>query len=84
VIWASLSAGALLTALAALVGDLAAKDRQGVTMGSLATAGDVGSATGPLLAYALAVTLDLRWIYLLCAAILASGFIATIGQGTKK
>jgi MFS family permease len=84
VILVSLSAGALLTAVAALVGDLAPADRQGVTMGSLATAGDIGSATGPLVAYALAVTVDLRWIYLLCAAILASGFVATIGQETIK
>jgi MFS family permease len=71
----------LITALAALVGDLAAGDRQGITMGALATAGDTGSALGPLLAYALAVSLDLRWVYLLSAVALASGLVVTIGMG---
>jgi len=75
------SAAALLTALAALVGDLASGERQGVTMGALATAGDAGSAIGPLVAFALAATMDLRWIYLMSAVALASTFIATVGQG---
>jgi MFS family permease len=61
------------------VGDLAAGERQGVTMGGLATAGDTGSGIGPLVAYALAVTLDLRWVYLLSAVALASGLAVTIG-----
>lgn len=74
----SLSAGGLVTALAALVGDFAVGNRQGVIMGGLATAGDIGSAAGPLLAYALAVTLDLRLVYLFCAVALASGLVATI------
>lgn len=76
----SLSSGALLTAVAALVGDLAKGERQGVIMGGLATAGDIGSATGPLVAYALAVPLGLRWVYLLCAVALATGLLATLGQ----
>ena len=78
----SFSAGGLLTALAALVGDLAAGERQGVTMGALATAGDTGSAIGPPVAYALAVTLDLRWVYLFCALALASCLLAILGQGS--
>jgi MFS family permease len=76
----SMSAAALAATLAALVGDLAVGNRSGVTMGGLATAGDLGSATGPLVAYALAPVLDLRWVYLFCAVALASGLIATIGQ----
>ena len=77
----ALSTGALASALAALVGDRATGSRQGMTIGSLATAGDIGSATGPLLAYALVSVLDLRWVYLLCAAVLASGLFAAVGQG---
>jgi DHA1 family multidrug resistance protein-like MFS transporter len=84
VILASLGAGALLTALAALVGDLAAEDRQGVTMGSLATAGDVGSAAGPPLAYALAVSVDLHWVYLSCAAALVLGLVATFAPAARQ
>jgi MFS family permease len=77
----SLGAAALAATLAAIVGDLAKEGRQGVTMGGMATAGDIGSALGPPLAYALAVTLDLRWVYLICILALASGLVATIGQG---
>jgi len=76
----SLSAGGLIAVLAALVGDRAANDRPGVTMGGLATAGDIGSAAGPLLAYALVTILDLRQVYLLCAVALASGLLATVGK----
>jgi MFS family permease len=76
----SLSAGALIAVLAAVVGDLATSNRSGITMGAMATAGDIGSATGPLVAYALASALDLRWVYLLCAALLASCLLATLGS----
>ena len=77
----SLSAGALAATVIALVGDLADGGRQGLTMGGLATAGDMGSALGPVFAFALAVVLDLRWIYLVCAVALVSGLLATLGQG---
>lgn len=72
----ALSTGALLTNLAALTGDLAASDRQGRAIGGLATAGDVGSAAGPLLAYALVSLIDLRWVYLLCSLAFASSLLA--------
>jgi MFS family permease len=62
----ALSSGMLLTNLAALTGDLAAGQGQGRAIGRLATAGDAGSAAGPLLAYAMLALIDLRWIYLLC------------------
>jgi MFS family permease len=80
----SLGAAALAATLAAIVGDLAQEGRQGVTMGGLATAGDIGSALGPPLAYALVVALDLRWVYLVCALALASGLLAAIGQGREQ
>jgi MFS family permease len=72
----ALSTGALLTNLAAMTGDLAAGDRQGRAIGGLATAGDVGSAAGPLLAYALVSLIDLRWVYLLCSLAFASSLLA--------
>ncbi len=78
----SLSAGALIAVLAALVGDLTVGNhRRGLTVGALAAAGDLGSATGPLLAYALVVALDLRWVYLVCAVALVSCLVAVAGQG---
>jgi DHA1 family inner membrane transport protein len=79
----ALSAGALVAVLAAIVGDRATEARQGITIGGLATAGDIGSATGPLLAYALAPALELRWVYLLCAVVLASGLLAAAGRGSR-
>lgn len=79
----ALSAGALITGVVALVGDLAPQDRQGITIGGLATVGDIGSAAGPLVAYTLAVALDLRWVYLMCAVALASGMLVTFGLGTR-
>lgn len=71
----ALSTGTLLTTLAALTGDLAARDRQGRAIGNLATAGDVGSAAGPLLAYALLSLVDLRWVYLMCGLGFLSGLL---------
>jgi MFS family permease len=80
----ALSAGGLITALYSLVGDLSSKERQGITVGGLATAGDIGSAAGPLVAYALVAILDLRWVYLICAAILATAMFATVGMSRSE
>jgi MFS family permease len=79
----SLSAGSLAATVTALVGDLAEKQHQSLTMGGLATAGDIGSASGPVFAFGLAAVLDLRWVYLACALALASGVLATLGQGAS-
>ena len=43
-------------------------------MGMYATSGDLGSAAGPLLAYAVSPFLDLRWAYLACGF----GFVASL------
>ncbi len=66
----SLSVGSLIAVLAAIVGDGSAGRRSGMAMGIMATAGDIGSATGPLAAYALASFLALHQVYLLCAGLL--------------
>jgi MFS family permease len=79
----ALSSGALLAALAALVGDATTASRQGRAIGGLATAGDLGSASGPLLAYALIPVIDLRWVYLMCAAGFMVGLVAIRGLGTR-
>lgn len=83
VILIALSTGILLTTLAALTGDLATSDRQGWTMGRLATAGDVGSAAGPLLAYALLSLIELRWVYLLCSLGFASSLLVIRYAGDR-
>ena len=53
----------------ALVGDLSAEGRHGRQLGWLFTTGDLASAIGPLLAYALIPWLGLSQIYLLAAGL---------------
>jgi len=65
--------GAVVSALAALVGDLAPAGRPGAVMGLYAAVGDVGSTAGPFLVFPLAEVLDLRWIYLICTAAFVIG-----------
>ncbi|HSJ58750.1 MAG TPA: MFS transporter, partial [Anaerolineae bacterium] len=77
-------AGALITAIAALTGDLAAGSRPGAAMGALATAGDVGSAAGPLVAYALATHIELPSIYLGCAALLGCVCAAALAASRRE
>ena len=71
----------MATALAVLVVDMAEEGRKGMTMSGLLQPATSGSALGPPLAYALALTLDLRWVYLCCALALASGLMAVAVQG---
>ena len=56
----------------AIVGDLCAEVVRGRTMGFLFTVGDLTSAVGPLLAYALAPVIGLKYIYVGVAALLAA------------
>jgi len=56
----------------AIVGDLCVEGVRGRTMGFLFTVGDLASAVGPLLAYALAPVIGLKVIYVGVAALLAA------------
>jgi MFS family permease len=65
----ALASGSIQTLVTALIGDLV-KDRQrGRAIGLLHTAGDLGSAAGPLVAYASLPWLGLPWIYRCCAGL---------------
>jgi len=55
----------------ALIGDYANANRRGRLLGLTNTVGDLGSAAGPLLAYALLPLIGLRGVFLLMAAIVA-------------
>lgn len=71
-------AGGSVQALAtALTGDLANQAQRGRAIGLLHTVGDLGSAVGPLVAYALLPWTGLQGVYLLCAALFAGGLILT-------
>ncbi|HEY65239.1 MAG TPA: MFS transporter [Caldilineae bacterium] len=65
------AAGGSIQALATtLIGDLSAGERHGRGLGVLYTLGDLGSAVGPLAAYALLPVAGLPAIYLGCAALM--------------
>jgi MFS family permease len=75
VVLSAFSAGGGMAALTAALGDRAAGHRRGLLVGAYATAGDTGSALGPLIAYPLATALPLSSAYLLCAAAFTAGLI---------
>jgi MFS family permease len=68
----------------ALVGDLSTEQQRGRRLGVLFTIGDLTSAVGPPLAYALAPYLGLRLVYLLCLAIVAVMFLAALHWAVKQ
>jgi MFS family permease len=68
----SIGDGFLHPAIVVWTGDGAPPHLRGVIMGGLATAGDLGSAIGPLVAYALLEISGLRAAYVLCAVLMLS------------
>jgi MFS family permease len=62
----------------ALAGDLVGQARRGRAVGLVHTVGDLGSAVGPPVAYALLPGLGLSGVYLLCAALFTIGLILTL------
>jgi MFS family permease len=61
----------------ALAGDLVNREQQGRAIGLLHTVGDIGSAAGPPVAYALLPGIGLSGVYLLCAGLFAVGLVLT-------
>jgi MFS family permease len=71
----ALCTGAVLAGLTAWVGDLTPPGRQGAVIGAYATAGDIGSTAGPLVAFGLLGVATLESVYLLSALALAAGLL---------
>jgi MFS family permease len=72
-------AGSSLQALTtAIVGDTAGDTYRGRAIGLLHTSGDLGSALGPLVAYALLPWIGLTGVYTLCAGLFLLGFILSL------
>jgi MFS family permease len=63
----------------ALVGDLAGDGRHGRYLGILFTVGDLGSAIGPPLAYALLPVWGIQGVYWLCVTVLGMMLLAALG-----
>ncbi len=75
ILLSALSAGVGMAALSATLGDMTTEEQRGILVGTYATAGDCGSAAGPLLAYALASVVPLTWAYGICALAFGAGLI---------
>ena len=71
----AVSSGTVMSVLTAHIGDLTPPGKQGAMMGIYATAGDVGAAAGPFLAFALLPVIDLQGVYLLCALACLGGLL---------
>ena len=68
---AAVASGGIQTLATALTGDLVSRPERGRAVGLLHTAGDLGSAIGPPVAYALLPQLSLTGVYGLCAVLFA-------------
>jgi MFS family permease len=88
----SIVAGIPLTAVASggnqslsitLISDLSRTDQRSKRLGMLFTLGDLGSAVGPPLAYALIPLLGIRGNYLLCAGALVSMFFTALWLASR-
>lgn len=75
IVFGAVANGGIQSLVTALVGDLVQERHQGRAVGLVHTVGDLGSAVGPPLAYALLPWIGLSWLYLLCAG----GFGAMLG-----
>jgi len=71
IILGAIATSILQTQVLTLVGDYAGENRHGRILGVVNTAGDLGSAAGPLLAYALLPAIGLSGIFWLMAGVLA-------------
>ena len=71
----AVAGGSIQALVTALTGDLASQAQRGRAIGLLHTAGDLGSAIGPPVAYALIPWVELRGVYLLCVALFAAGLV---------
>ena len=80
---AAVAGGSVQALVTALTGDLVDKAQRGRAIGLLHTAGDLGSAIGPPVAYALLPWVELSGIYLTCAALFAAGSLLTLWFWTR-
>jgi MFS family permease len=69
----AVAGGSVQALVTALTGDLVSQAQRGRAIGLLHTAGDLGSAIGPPVAYALMPWIELRGVYLLCTGLFAVG-----------
>ncbi len=74
----AVTGGSVQALVTALTGDVVNQAQRGRAIGLLHTVGDLGSALGPLVAYALLPWIELSGAYLLCAGLFAVGVLAVV------
>jgi len=79
---AALSRGGLQSLATRLTGDLVEPAQRGRAIGLLHTAGDLGSAVGPPLAYLLLPSVGLQRVYLLCAGLFLVSLVLVFSFST--
>jgi MFS family permease len=81
---AAVAGGGIQVLATTLTGDLAGEAGRGRSLGWLNTAGDLGSALGPLVAYALLPWIGLPAVYWLCAALFAVQWLLVLVWQTPR
>jgi MFS family permease len=83
---AAMARGGMQAMVTALIGDLVHHEQRGRAIGIVHTAGDLGSAIGPVIAYAILPWIGLRSIYLLGALlfVLQWGWIARFRSRQRR
>lgn len=76
VIFISIGSGTFNPALTALIGDLSPPERKSAVMGSFTAAADIGSASGPILAYSFITTLSINLVYGVCGLLILTALVA--------
>jgi len=76
----AIGGGLVAPTLTSWVADRSEGPKQSTAMGVYATAADVGSAAGPLVAYAIAAGVGLPATYALCAAVLVVAVVALMAS----
>jgi MFS family permease len=76
IVFNALSGSALSVVLAATLGDLSPAGKEGEMIGIYATAGDIGSAAGPLFAYFALPFISLSAVYLVCSLLFTACLMA--------
>jgi len=71
----AIASGSLQSLMTARTGDIVGRAHQGRAIGNLQTAGDLGSALGPVTAYILLGWLTLNGLYVICAILFGIGLI---------
>jgi MFS family permease len=80
----AVTSGGVQALAIALTGDLVGQARRGRAIGLVHTVGDLGSAVGPPVAYAMLPGMGLPGVYLLCAGLFAAGLILVLWFAARE